>query len=102
MDRGRQIPLRRYSWRFMWRNSGEMRLTGEFWDSVGCLWLLGPRCWQPLAVGNSWLFIFPHLYLLSFSSIWLALVYAMMILDPIMLTTVTPGGGGERELKVTT
>ena len=24
-----------------------MRLTGGFWDSVGCLWILGPWCWQP-------------------------------------------------------
>ena len=24
-----------------WSGSGEMRLTGGFWDIVGCLWLLG-------------------------------------------------------------
>ena len=64
-----------------------MRLTGGFWDIVGCLWLLGPWCWQPLAVDKSWLLIFPQLYLLSFSSLWLALVYAMMILNLSMHTT---------------
>ena len=42
---------------------------------------------QPLAVGNSWLLLFPHLYLLFFSSLWLALVYAMMILNLSMHTT---------------
>ena len=36
-----------------------MILTGGFWDRVGCLWLLGPLCLQPLVVGNSWLFLFP-------------------------------------------
>ena len=40
--------------------------------------------------------------LLSFSSIWLALVYAMMILNLSMQTTGTPGGGGERACKLTT
>ena len=40
--------------------------------------------------------------LLSFSSIWLALVYAMMISNLSMQTTGTPGGGGERTCKVTT
>ena len=74
-----------------------MRLTGGFWDSVGCLWLLGPWCWKPLAVGNYLLVISPNLHLLSFSSLWLALVYAMMILNPSMHTTGTPGGGVDRE-----
>ena len=40
--------------------------------------------------------------LLFFSSIWLALVCAMMILNLSMQTTGTPGGGGERACKVTT
>ena len=78
----------------MWRGSGEMRLTGGFWYSLVYLWLLGPWCWQPLEVGNSWIFLLPHLYLLYFSSLWLALVYAMMRLNSIMHTTGTPGGGG--------
>ena len=46
---------------------GEMRLTGGFFESVGCLWILGTWCWQLLVVGNSWLFILPHLYLFHFS-----------------------------------
>ena len=79
-----------------------MRLTGGFWDSVGCLSLLGPWCWQPLAVGNSWMLLFPHLYLLSFSYLCLVFVYAMMRLNPSIHTTGTPGGGGERACKVTT
>ena len=79
-----------------------MRLTGGFWDSVGCLWILGPLCWQPLAVGNSWLLLFQHLYLFSPSSLCLALFYAMMILNPSMHTPGIPGGGGERACKVTT
>ena len=29
--------------------------------SVGCLWLLVPWCWQPLAVGIYCIFILPHL-----------------------------------------
>ena len=40
--------------------------------------------------------------LLSFSYIWLALVYAMMIFNMSMQKTGTPGGGGERACKVTT
>ena len=72
-----------------------MILSGGFWDSVGCLWVLGPWCWQPLAVGNSSLLLLPNLYLLSFSYIWLALVYAMMRLNPSIHTTGTPGGGGD-------
>ena len=39
--------------------------------------------------------------LLSFFSIWLALVYAMMIKNLSMQTTGTPGGGGERTFKGT-
>ena len=73
-----------------------MILTGGFWDSVGCLWLLGPWYWQPLAVGNYWLLLFPHLYLLSSSSLCLAIVYAMMILNLSMHTR------GEGAYKVTT
>ena len=91
-DRVRQIPLWRPYWRFLWHGSGEMRLTGGFWDIVSCLWLLGPWCWKPLAVGNSWILLFPHLYLLFFSSIWLALVYATMIQNLSMQTTGTPEG----------
>ena len=34
-DRGRQLTLWIPSWRFIWRGSGEMRLTGGFSDSVG-------------------------------------------------------------------
>ena len=71
-----------------------MRLKGGYWDSVGCLWLLGPWCWQPLAADNYWILILPHLNLLYFSSLWIALVYAMVILNPRMHTTATPGGGG--------
>ena len=40
--------------------------------------------------------------LLSFSYLWLALIYAMMILNLSMHTTGPPGGGGERACKVTT
>ena len=40
--------------------------------------------------------------LLSFSSLWLALFYAMMILNLSMHTTGTTGGGGERTCKGTT
>ena len=40
--------------------------------------------------------------LLSFSTICIALVYAMMILNMSMQTTGTSGGGGERACKVTT
>ena len=50
-----------------------MRPTGGFWDSVCFLWLLRPWCWQNLSVGNYWLFVFSQLYLLAFSSIWIAL-----------------------------
>ena len=71
-----------------------MRLTGGFWYSVGCLCLLGPWCWQTLAVGNSWLLIFQYSYLLYLSYIWLALVYSMMILNMSTQQTATPGGGG--------
>ena len=71
-----------------------MRLTGGFYDSVGCLWILGPWCCHPLEVGTSWLFLFPHLYLLNFSSLWIAFFYAMMRLNPSMHTTGTPGRGG--------
>ena len=66
-------------------------------------WILG-CCWLPLAVGTLMLAyfgcgellanIFPHLLLFYFSSLWLALVYAMMILNLNMHTTVTLGGGG--------
>ena len=55
-------------------------------------------CWD-LGVGSLWRWgnlgycYFPQLYLLSFSSLWLALVYAMMILNLSMHTTGTPGGG---------
>ena len=79
-----------------------MRLTGGFWDSVVCLWLLGPWCWQTLAVGKSWIFILPHLYLLYFYSIWIALVYETMILNMSMHTTATSGGGREIACKLTT
>ena len=96
-DRSIQLPLWRPSWRFLWRGSGEMRLLGKFWDSVGCLWLLGPWCWQTLDAENSWLLILPHFHLLYFLSIWLALVYAMMILNLIMHTTGTPGEGEKRK-----
>ena len=84
----------------MWSGSGDMRLTGDFWGIVGCLWLLVPWCWKPLAVGNSWLFLFPYLYLLYFFSLCLALVYANIILTPSMQTTGTAGGG--EACKVTT
>ena len=30
-----------------------MRLTGGFWGSVGCLWLLVRWCWQPLTLVKS-------------------------------------------------
>ena len=101
-DRGRQIPLWRPFWRFLWCGSGKIRPTGGFWDSAGCLWLLGTWFWKTLTVGNSWILLFSHLYLLSFYSLWLALVYAMMILNLSMHTTATQGGGGERACKVTT
>ena len=79
-----------------------MRLTGGFWYNVGCLWLLVTWCWKNLAVENSWLLLFPHLYLLYLSSLCLVLVYAMMRLNPSMRITGTPGGGGEeRACKVT-
>ena len=65
----------------MRRGGGEMRLTGRFRDSVGCLWLLGPCCWQPLAVGNSWLLLFPNLYLLSSSYLCLASEEARLVED---------------------
>ena len=79
----------------MWCGSGEMILTGGFWGSDSCIWILGIWCWQPLAVGNSWILILPHLYLLYLSSLWLALAYAMIILNLIIHTTGTTGGGGE-------
>ena len=92
-DRGIQIPLWRPFGRFLWCGIGEMILTGGFLDSVGCLWMLGPWCWQPFVVGNYWIFLFPNFYLFSFFSLWLTLVYVMMILNMIMHTTVTPGRG---------
>ena len=76
-----------------WSGSGEMRLTGGFWDIVGCLWLLVPWCWYPLVMGNYWLLLLPHLYNLYLSSFWIALFYAMMILNLSMHTTATPGEG---------
>ena len=81
----------------MWHGSGEMILKDGFWDSAGCFWLLGYWCWQPLVVGNSWILLFPHLYLLCLSSLWLALVYAMMRLNMSIHTTAIRGGGGDRE-----
>ena len=72
-----------------------MILTGVFWCSVGCLWMLGPWCCQPLAVEKSWLLQLTHLYLLSFSSLWIDLVYAMMILNMSMYKTGTSGEGGK-------
>ena len=74
-------------------------------------WLLG-SCWLPLAVGTLLLAAFgcgellaiaiPKLVPLDFSSLWLALVYAMIILNLSMHTTGTPGRGGRGACKVTT
>ena len=55
-------------------------------------------CWVLVAFGGEELLA----DLLSVFSIWLALVYAMMILNLSMQTTGTPGGGGERTCKGTT
>ena len=71
-----------------------MILKGGVWVSVGYLWLLVPWCWQPFLVGYYCLFLFLYLYLLYFSSLWISLVYAMMILNMIMHTTGTTVGGG--------
>ena len=71
-----------------------MRITGGFGGSVGYLLLWGSLCWQAVAVGDSWLLIPPKLYLVYFSSVLLARVYAMMILNMSMDTTGTLGGGG--------
>ena len=65
-------------------------------------WLLGSWCWKHLAVGYFWIFLFTYLYLFYFSYLWLSLFYAMMILNPSMHTTGTPGRGGHRAYKVTT
>ena len=58
--------------------------------AFGCLVLVAFGCGELLAD------------LLSFSSICLALVYAIMILNLSMQTTGTPGEGGESACKVTT
>ena len=50
-------------------------------------------CWVLAAFGGGELLA----DLLSFFSIWLALVYAMMVLNPSMHTTGTTGGGEERD-----
>ena len=55
-------------------------------------------CWVLEAFGGGELLA----DLLSFIYLWLALFYAIMILNLIMQTTGTPGGGGERACKVTT
>ena len=47
-------------------------------------------CWVLAAFGGGELLA----DLLSFSYLWLSLVYAMMILNLSMHTTGTPGGGG--------
>ena len=46
-----------------------------------------------MGVRNSWLLIFLNLHLLYFSYLWLALVYATMILNLSMHTTGTTGRG---------
>ena len=68
-----------------------MRLIGGFWDSIGCLWLLGP--WKLAAFGGGEILaiaiptLVPLLFLLSL------VVYAMMILNMSIHTTGTTGEG---------
>ena len=77
-----------------------MILTDGFWDSVGCLWLLGTWCWHILAVKNCLILLLPHLYLLSLSYLWIDLFYSILILNMSMHTTDTPGvGGGGGDVK---
>ena len=96
---------------FSWIGSGRFHcrdLSGGFCGAVVYNWdwqvafgivLAAFGCWQPLVVGKYRLLLFPHLYLLYFSYIFLYLVYSMIILNLIMHTTATPDGWGEDHTK---
>ena len=80
-----------------------MRPTGGFWYSVGCLWILGPWYWKPLAVWNSWLLLFPHLYHLYFFSLYLPCLCTEDIkYEHANNRHIRGGGEGKRACKVNT